>query len=146
MKDWLASPYRAVGIYIGGVNRACAQASLTPGWIRAVQAQGWHYFPLYVGLQAPCGNGFRASTISPSSAAAQGKAAADDAVAQAGDLGIPASTPIIYDMEAYGSGCSSAVDHVPVRLGRASCTSRATPRASTSRSPTSATWSAPRAR
>jgi hypothetical protein len=109
MKDWLASPYRAVGIYIGGINRACAQANLTPGWIRAVQVQGWHYFPLYVGLQAPCGNGFSGETISPSSAAAQGKAAADDAVVQAGDLGIPASTPIIYDMEAYGGGCSSTV-------------------------------------
>ncbi len=47
--------------------------------------------------------------ISPASAAAQGKAAADDAVTQAGDLGIPAGTPLIYDMEAYGSGCSPAV-------------------------------------
>jgi hypothetical protein len=109
MKDWLASPYRAVGIYIGGVNRACAQANLTPGWIRAVQAQGWHYFPLYVGLQAPCVAGFGDETIKAASATAQGKAAADDAVVQAGDLGIPAGTPIIYDMEAYGSGCSSAV-------------------------------------
>ena len=27
---WLASPYRAVGIYIGGVNRTCANTELTP--------------------------------------------------------------------------------------------------------------------
>src|SRR5690348_6824528 len=26
---WLASPYRAIGIYIGGVNRTCANAALT---------------------------------------------------------------------------------------------------------------------
>ena len=109
MRSWLASPYRAVGIYIGGVNRACAQANLTPAWIRTIQAQGWHYFPLYVGLQASCVAAFGDATINPASAAAEGKAAADDAVTQAGDLGIPAGTPIIYDMEAYRGGCGSEV-------------------------------------
>src|SRR3954467_14696148 len=29
---WLASPYRAVGIYIGGVNRTCANTGLTTDW------------------------------------------------------------------------------------------------------------------
>src|SRR5512138_1304293 len=32
MKSWLNSPYRAIGIYIGGVNRGCAQANLTTSW------------------------------------------------------------------------------------------------------------------
>lgn len=109
MADWRASPYRSVGIYIGGVNRACAQASLTPGWIRAIQAGGWHYFPLYVGLQAPCVAGFGDETIKAGDAVAEGRAAADDAVIQAADLGIPAGTPIIYDMEAYGGGCAATV-------------------------------------
>jgi hypothetical protein len=109
MKSWLASRYRAIGIYIGGVNRACAQSNLTPGWIRTIQSQGWHYFPFYVGLQASCVAAFGDSTISAGSAAAEGKAAADDAVTQAGDLGIPAGTPIIYDMEAYRGGCGSEV-------------------------------------
>ena len=27
---WLASPYRALGIYIGGANRACANTQLSP--------------------------------------------------------------------------------------------------------------------
>ena len=53
MDRWLASGDRAIGIYIGGVNRACAQSSLTASWITAIRAQGWHYFPLYPGLQAP---------------------------------------------------------------------------------------------
>jgi Domain of unknown function (DUF1906) len=109
MKSWLASPYRAIGIYIGGVNRGCAQANLTPAWINAIQGQGWHYFPFYVGLQAPCVAAFGDARISPGSAAAEGRAAADDAVTQAADLGIPAGTPIIYDMEGYGGGCGSAV-------------------------------------
>src|SRR5689334_584550 len=33
MNAWLASPYRAVGIYFGGVNRACTQPNLTPAWV-----------------------------------------------------------------------------------------------------------------
>jgi hypothetical protein len=109
MRGWLASPYRSVGIYIGGVNRACAQASLTPAWIRAVQAMGWHYFPLYAGLQASCVAALGDATISPGQAAAQGTAAARDAAAQAASLGIPAGTPVSYDMEAYGTGCAGEV-------------------------------------
>jgi hypothetical protein len=109
MKDWLASPYRSVGIYIGGVNRACAQSSLTAAWIQGIQAEGWHYFPLYVGLQAPCVAGLRVATISAGNAAAQGTAAANDAVTQAAGLGIPAGTPLIFDMEAYRGGCGAAV-------------------------------------
>lgn len=109
MQDWLSSPYRAVGVYIGGVNRACAQANLTSAWLKTIQGEGWRYFPMYVGLQAPCVAGFGDATIKPRSAAAEGKAAADDAVTQAGDLGIPSGTPIIFDMEAYRGGC-----HAPV--------------------------------
>jgi Domain of unknown function (DUF1906) len=108
MTDWLASPYRAVGIYIGGINRACAQANLTAGWITAIQRQGWHYFPFYAGLQATCVQAGGDATINPKKAAAQGKAAAMDAASQAENLGIPHGTPIIYDMEAY-AGCGTQV-------------------------------------
>jgi hypothetical protein len=108
MKSWLASPYRAIGIYIGGVNEGCAQANLTSGWISAIRAQGWRYFPFYVGLQASCVDAFGDAPIVAARAAAEGKSAASDAVTQARDLGIPAGTPLIYDMEAYGS-CNSQV-------------------------------------
>ena len=108
MRNWLASPYRAVGIYIGGVNRACAQANLTAGWITTIQQQGWHYFPFYAGLQATCVLAGGDALINPKKAAAEGKAAAIDAASQAGSLGIPHGTPIIYDMEAY-AGCGSQV-------------------------------------
>jgi hypothetical protein len=109
MKDWLSSPYRAVGIYIGGVNRACGQSNLSSNWIKTIQAEGWHYFPMYVGLQASCVAGLGDATIKAADATAEGKAAADDAVTQAADLGIPTGTPIIYDMEAYRGGCGPAV-------------------------------------
>jgi Domain of unknown function (DUF1906) len=101
MSRWLKSPYRAIGIYIGGVNRGCAQANLNATWLAAIQNQGWRYFPFYVGLQAACVSGFGDSPIIAAQAAAEGTAAADDAARQAHNLGIPAGTPLIYDMEAY---------------------------------------------
>jgi hypothetical protein len=109
MRGWLASPYRAIGIYIGGVNEACAQGNLTAGWINTIRREGWHYFPFYVGLQASCVEAYGDSTIVTSQAGAEGTAAASNAVQQARDLGIPSGTPLIYDMEAYGTGCSSQV-------------------------------------
>src|SRR5215471_17711573 len=48
---WLASPYRALGIYIGGVNRACSNARLSADWAAAAVSTGWSLIPLYVGLQ-----------------------------------------------------------------------------------------------
>ena len=55
MTAWRASPYKAIGIYIGGVNRSCAQPRLTAAWVTAVTAMGWRLVPIYLGLQAPCG-------------------------------------------------------------------------------------------
>jgi len=109
MNSWLASPYRAVGIYIGGINRACSQSNLTAAWISAIQADGWHYFPLYPGLQASCVKAYGDATISAPHAAAEGRAAANDAATQARNLAIPPGTPIIYDMEAYAGGCGAEV-------------------------------------
>ncbi|HEX6229026.1 MAG TPA: hypothetical protein VFZ41_06130, partial [Solirubrobacterales bacterium] len=34
MRTWRASsPYQAVGVYIGGINRACSQPNLTSRWV-----------------------------------------------------------------------------------------------------------------
>jgi len=109
MTKWLASSYRAVGIYIGGVNRACAQANLTPSWLTGIVSQGWHYFPIYPGLQSSCVLASGDATISTAHAAAEGKAAADDAAAQAASLGIGRGTPLSFDMEAYAPACNSQV-------------------------------------
>ncbi len=109
MTKWLASRYRAVGIYIGGANRACAQANLTPAWISGILRQGWHYFTIYPGLQSSCVLASGDAVITTSKAAAQGKAAADDAVSHAVTLGIPRGAPLNFDMEAYGPACDSQV-------------------------------------
>jgi len=113
MQAWRASRYRAVGIYIGGLNRACAQFDLSASWIRSIGRQGWYYFPIYLGREAPCASQGGLASIEPSRAAPEGSFAARDAVAQARHLGIPKGTPIIYDMEQYNGDihdqCGSAV-------------------------------------
>jgi len=94
MRQWRRhSPYRAVGIYIGGSDRACDQSNLTAAWVRRAAGSGWKFFPMYAGPQAAFGE--------LSNAAAQGTRAAADAVAQAQRLGFGPRTPIYYDMEAY---------------------------------------------
>jgi hypothetical protein len=105
MSAWKASPYRAIGIYIGGNNRGCTQANLTAGWVRTQVAAGWHLIPLYVGPQASCVITTKTKKlINNAQAAAQGTAAAQDAVAQARALGLAAQSVLIYDMEAYRTG------------------------------------------
>lgn len=112
MNAWLASPYRSVGIYIGGAARACAQPNLTPTWITTVHAQGWQLIPTYVGLQAPC-TGFT-NRIDPASAGPQGAQSADDAANLMVALGFTAdaSNPVYFDMEGYNTGDSACVQAV----------------------------------
>src|ERR1700735_2778335 len=98
MKAWRSnSPYRAIGVYIGGSDEACAQPNLTKGWLTQEAAAGWAFIPLYVGPQAEFGELGKHPGH-------QGQAAAKDAVAQAERLGLGAGTPIYYDMEAYPAG------------------------------------------
>jgi hypothetical protein len=107
---WLGSPYRAVGIYIGGTARTCANAGLTADWVAGALAGGWSLIPTYVGLQAPC-NAHRVHFTAPT-AATQGTAAADDAIAKASALGLPGGSPLYYDMESYSlhdPACTQAV-------------------------------------
>jgi hypothetical protein len=106
MTAWASSPYRAVGVYIGGANMACAQANLTASWVAATSGAGWHLIPIYVGLQAP-GNSCGCAAIAPASAAAEGTAAAQDAVAQAQSIGLGVGNPVYDDMEAYPRGSAT---------------------------------------
>lgn len=102
---WSASPYRAVGIYIGGVNRACGDGNLSATWVSGAVGQGWSLLPLYVGLQAPCVSqaGLARIAASTVTAATQGVAAADDAATRAAAFGLPAGGPIYFDMEGYST-------------------------------------------
>jgi hypothetical protein len=116
MQTWAsASPYHAVGIYIGGIDRACPDGNLTPEWVQTVAKQGWKLFPIYVGLQAPCwknpGHGHPA-LIAHGSRWTQGQQAADDAANRAAHFGIAPGSPIYFDMEYYprvDAGCTQDV-------------------------------------
>ncbi len=101
MAAWAESPFRGVGIYIGGENSACSQPNLSASWVSAQTTAGWHLIPTYVGLQATtssCGSCGKMTTVA---AATQGAAAAEDAAAEATTIGIGAGSPIYFDMESY---------------------------------------------
>ena len=111
---WTASPYRSLGIYIGGANRGCANGNLSADWVTSAVAAGWSLMPLYVGLQAPCvgQSGLAHLSTNTVTAGTQGVAAADDAVSDAAGLGLPAGSPIYFDMEGYSTkdaACTSDV-------------------------------------
>ncbi|MEV0799676.1 glycoside hydrolase domain-containing protein [Kribbella sp. NPDC050281] len=103
MTAWKASPYKAIGIYVGGVNRSCAQPQLTQSWVSSVTRMGWRLIPIYLGYQAPCT--FRPNTvkITAVSAAAQGALLAGDAVTKARAIGLLAGSAIYADLEHYNA-------------------------------------------
>ena len=101
MSAWAASPYRAIGVYIGGGNRGCSQPNLTSTWVSEQIAEGWHLIPTYVGLQAPTSSCTSCAKLSAGAAGSQGTAAANDAVEDARLVGLGPGTPIYFDMEAY---------------------------------------------
>ena len=108
MAAWAASPYRAIGVYIGGLNRGCSQPNLTASWVSAQTAAGWHLIPTYVGLQAPTSACGSCAKLSSSQATAQGVDAAVDAVAQASAVAMGPGSPIYFDMEAYSPTSSAS--------------------------------------
>jgi hypothetical protein len=101
MAAWADSPYRAIGVYIGGQNRGCSQPNLTATWVSAQTAADWHLIPTYVGLQAPTSSCSSCAKLIPSRAVAQGEEEAVDAVAQAAAVGMGPGSPIYFDMESY---------------------------------------------
>ena len=112
MTAWRSSPFGAVGIYMGGVNRTCQQPELTASWVTQVTGLGWRLLPIYKGLQPPCGGKSTDQKIVLSSATTQGRAAADDAVTKAGALGLLGGSAIYNDIENYSTTdgvCRSAV-------------------------------------
>ncbi len=107
MSAWSSSPYRAIGVYIGGTNMACSQPNLTSSWVSQQSAAGWHLVPIYVGLQAPS-NDCGCASISLGSAASEGTAAAADAVARAQAIGLGAGNPLYLDMEGYARSAANS--------------------------------------
>jgi hypothetical protein len=101
MRVW-RQRYAAVGVYIGGVNYACAFGNLSATWLRSAAAMGWSMLPTFAGPQAPCW-GYQGVTINPRHAAAQGLSEGFYAVRDARLFGLAKGSPIYYDMEAYNA-------------------------------------------
>jgi glycoside hydrolase-like protein len=98
MQAWTASPYRGVGVYIGGPNRTCPQHNLNRSWVATVSTMGWRVIPIYMGRQAPCTFRANATEFTSSNAASSGTADAADAVAKARTLGMLPGSAIYGDM------------------------------------------------
>ncbi|WP_406259523.1 DUF1906 domain-containing protein [Actinacidiphila glaucinigra] len=112
MNAWQASsPYSAVGVYISGSFRGCAQPNLTASWVTGQTGNGWRLFPIDVGRQAPCTSFSLKMSADPATAKSQGVTAAAGAISAASSLGIPAGSAIYSDIEAYTStaSCKAAV-------------------------------------
>ena len=107
MAAWAESPYRAIGVYIGGENRACSQPNLTSGWVEEQTEAGWHLIPTYVGLQAPTSACSSCAKLTTIGAVKQGEEEAVGAVAAAAEVGIGPGSPIYFDMEAYSRTTSA---------------------------------------
>ncbi|MFD3549302.1 DUF1906 domain-containing protein [Streptomyces sp. NPDC058655] len=101
MDAWrAASPFRAVGVYIGGRARACAQPRLTAAWVRKQAEAGWHLMPIWVGPQ-PWHSSSTGLSTDASEADEQGRSAADGAADAARSLGLPKGTVLYNDLESY---------------------------------------------
>ncbi len=109
MDAWRASPFKAVGIYTSGVNRACSQNLLTPEWVSTQHANGWQFIVIHHGLEAPCNPRYdEVFSTDPATARQQGIGEANAAVAAATALGFGAGSAIYVDIEAY-DGCTEPV-------------------------------------
>lgn len=105
MTAWLdASPYGAVGIYIGGNNRFDqVQPELTPSWVSTHLAAGWHLLPIYLGGQPYCTNSNKVNRFNGANATALGRSEVGDAVVQARRLGLAIGSTIFNDIEGYST-------------------------------------------
>jgi hypothetical protein len=120
IKAWQRqSPYRAIAAYIPARSDydmwACrasdSRKNLTTAWVTQVLAGGWNLLPIQVGLQAPCSGFSKRMSPNATKARAQGVAAASDAAARIRALHIPATSPVVADIEAYADNttCRRAV-------------------------------------
>jgi hypothetical protein len=112
MNAWRnSSPYRAVGIYISGASRSCAQPNLTASWVTNQTNNGWRLIPIELDRQAPCGTRLPMMSANPTTARAEGATSANRAVNAAQALGIPPGSAIYNDIEQYPSNasCKAAV-------------------------------------
>lgn len=143
MTAWKASPYKAIGIYFGGVNRGCTQPQLTASWVSTVTRMGWRLIPIYMGYQAPCTTRVNAVKMTVPSAATQGTSQAADAVAKAAAIGLLPGSAIYGDMEHYNASdatCRATVLRYLSSWTKEPIAGATSPRCTPTRTRVLATW------
>lgn len=110
MDRWrTSSPFTGVGIYLGGIHRACEQRNLSSAWVSRQLRAGWKLLPIWVGPQASCtgfhhripGRPGRDRGFRPARAA--GWLQARRAAGAARALGLPAGETLFYDLEPFST-------------------------------------------
>ncbi len=112
---WSSSPYDAVNLYIGGVNRHCSNSDLNAWYIAQMHNQGWRFIPTWVGRQAPCtGNSYPYKfDYNTTTAYNQGVSEANEAADVAANLGLGVGNVVYVDIEWYdasNNSCRNAVN------------------------------------
>jgi hypothetical protein len=111
---WTNTPWSWVGVYIGGAVRGCSQPNLTASWMNTTYSQGWRHTLIWVGPQAPCTTYSSRISYDTATAYQQGKdeaVKAYNALMALGFTNNASGTPVVYDMEGYGTNasCKAAV-------------------------------------
>ncbi|WP_435769864.1 glycoside hydrolase domain-containing protein [Nocardioides sp. SYSU DS0651] len=108
MDRWrTASPFTGVGIYLGGIHRACEQRHLTSRWVTRQIRSGWQLLPIWVGPQASCTgydhriDGRPGRSGRYDAARTRGTREARRAAATARSLRVPKGEVIFYDIEPF---------------------------------------------
>jgi hypothetical protein len=107
---WTYSPYWDIGIYIGGANRGCSQPNLTASWVSSAHSQGWSFYLIWVGPQAPCTSFRSRFSYDTATARQQGRNEADSAVWAAYALGFTGYNVYYYDLEGYNTADTACRD------------------------------------
>jgi peptidoglycan hydrolase-like protein with peptidoglycan-binding domain len=113
MDRWrTTSPFTGVGIYLGGIHRACEQPHLTRSWVVRQTRANWKLLPIWVGPQAACTSYDHRITGRPGAgwypwARSEGTREAGRAATTARSLGIRAGEVVFYDIEPYNTRSSS---------------------------------------
>jgi Rv2525c-like, glycoside hydrolase-like domain len=104
---WTNTPYWDWGFYLGGSAAACP-APVTSSWLNQVHAQGWKFYIIWVGPQAPCSGFSSRMSSDPTTARQQGRDQALASYNKMVNVGMNVDqTPVIYDLENYNTGNSS---------------------------------------
>jgi hypothetical protein len=122
LRSWLASPYRAVNMYIGGLTRGCPnQPELTKQWVSMAASNGWNLIPTFVDLQPPCSTSDK-KTFTAAGARDAGRDAANRAVTRMQAINLGPGNIVYDDFEHYDVSrpkcVAAAVDFVEAWTNR----------------------------